>query len=207
MITREFTGNSEKEATENALDVLKLKEEQVAIKFEGKFGIFSFGKKSVIAKVSFDDDLAFGNRALMLVKELLEKMNIEAKIYLIEENDEMIVIEIESPDSALIIGKRGKTLEALQVIVNVIMNRNSRNWTKVMIDIGDYRKRREASLKRLATQTAVQVKNNKQTVVLEPMNPFERRIIHMELKSDENVETISEGDGTIKRVKVIYSGN
>ncbi|MCG8571028.1 MAG: protein jag [Spirochaetes bacterium] len=207
MILREFSGGSENEALEIALDTLKLKQDQLEIEYESKFGIFPFGKKQVVAKVSFEDELAFGNRSLMLVKDLLEKMNIEAKIYLIEENDEKIVIEIESPDSALIIGKKGKNLEALQVIVNVIMNKDSKKWTKVMIDIGDYRKRRESTLKKLALQTANQVRKSQQSILLEPMNPFERRIIHMELKNETRIETVSEGDGTIKRIKVLYKEN
>lgn len=204
MITREFTGESEKEVIEIALDALKLKEDQVDIKTESKSGIFSFGKKEVVVRVSFDEEMAFGNRCLMLVKELLEKMNIEAKIYLLEEDDEKIVIEIESPDSALIIGKKGKNLEALQVIVNVIMNKDSKVWTKVMIDIGDYRKRREKALKKQAIQVARQVSKTKQPHLMEPMNPFERRIVHLELKSDANIDTISEGEGTIKRIRVFY---
>ena len=140
----------------------------------------------------------------MFVKELLEKMDIEAKIYLIEEDDEKIIIEIESPDSALIIGKQGKNLEAIQTIVNVALNRSSNVWTKVIIDIGNYRARKEKMLKKIALTAAIQVRKSKENVLLEPMNPFERRIIHMTLKEEKNVETESEGDGLLKRVKIFY---
>ncbi|OHD05922.1 MAG: hypothetical protein A2086_06945 [Spirochaetes bacterium GWD1_27_9] len=204
MITREFSGKTEKEAIDNALNTLKLKEDQVKIELENKAGIFPFGKKNIVVKVSYDEELAFGNRCLMLVRDLLEKMNIEAKIYLLEENDEKVVIEIESPDSAIIIGKQGKTLESLQTIISVIMNKNSTVWTKIVVDIGNYRQRREKSLEKLAMSYANQVKKTKKSILLEPMNPFERRIIHMMLKDDNNIDTQSEGEGTIKQIRILY---
>lgn len=204
MIIREFTGKTEEEAIELALETLKLSKDQVQIKSENKSGFLGFGKKEISIKVSFEDDLVFGNRCLMLVKNLLEKMDVDAKIYLIEEDDEKVVIEIESPESAIIIGKKGKNLEAIQTLINVIMNRSFKTWTKVIIDIGNYRMRRERNLKKVALDIAKQVKSEKKSVLLEPMNPFERRIIHMTLKDFDDIETVSEGDGNIKRIKVIY---
>lgn len=208
MISREFTGKTEDDAVEKALGTLKLKKEQIDIEVLNKnSGILPFGKKDVTIKVSYEDDLDFGNRCLMLVKELLERMNIEAKIYLLEEDDDKIVIEIESPESAIIIGKKGKNLEAIQTIVNVIMNRDFDVWTKVMIDIGNYRNRREKSLKKYCIRIANQVKETQTEELLEPMNPFERRIIHIALKEMEGIETISEGEGTIKRIRIVYNEN
>jgi spoIIIJ-associated protein len=202
MIVREFSGNDEQEIIEEALDVLKLTKDQVNIDVEDDGSVLPFVKKKKTVKISFDDDLMFGNRAF--IKDLLEKMNIEAKIYLIEENDDKIVIEIESPDTALIIGKQGQTLEAVQTLVNVVMNRSYKKWTKVMIDIEDYRNRRERSLAYIANKAAGQVKKTKRSVVLEPMNPFERRIIHMTLQNDQFVTTESLGDGILKKVKVSF---
>jgi len=204
MITREFKGNSKEEVIKKALDILKLREDQIEIIFEDENSILPFVKKKVIAKVSFDEDDMFGNKCLMFIKDLLEKMNIEAKIYLIEENDLKVVIEIESPDSALIIGKKGQTLEAIQTIANVILNKNASNWTKIVIDIEDYRNRKERNLKNLANKIAAQVRNSKKSVILEPMNPFERRIIHMALQDDKEVETESLGEGLLKKIKVKY---
>ncbi|MCH5149043.1 MAG: protein jag [Spirochaetales bacterium] len=205
MIERDFTGKSEDETISAALDLLKLKREQVTIKVENKGGFLGLGKKEVIVKISYDDDLSFANRSLMLVKELLERMDIEAKIYLMEEDDEKVLIDIDAKDdSAILIGKQGKTLEAIQTIVNVIMNKDYSVWTKVIIDTCGYRERRERSLKKIAQDAAKQVKRNKKSLLLEPMNPFERRIVHMTLKNVEQIDTISEGEGTIKRVKVLY---
>jgi spoIIIJ-associated protein len=204
MITREFSGKSKEELIEEALDTLKLTKDQVKIEVEEDNSLLPFMKKKVVVKISYEDELMFGNRALMFVKDLLEKMNIEAKIYLIEENDEKVVIEIESPDTALIIGKQGQTLEAMQTLANIVMNKSSKKWTKIVIDIEDYRNRRERSLTYIANKAASQVKKTKRAVVLEPMNPFERRIIHVTLQNDNYVTTESLGDGTFKKVKVIY---
>ncbi|HPO48849.1 MAG TPA: RNA-binding cell elongation regulator Jag/EloR, partial [Spirochaetota bacterium] len=184
MAKKEFTGKTEREIIDLAVETLKLKEEDLKFEFETKKdGIFPFSKKMLSAMVTYDEELQFGNRCLILVRDLLEKMNLEAKIYLIEDSNEKIVIEIESPDSAIIIGKQGKTLEAIQTIINVIMNKNSKEWIKIIIDIGDYRNRREKYLNKLAQNYASQVKKTRKPVLLEPMNPFERRIIHMALKN------------------------
>jgi len=205
MVTREFSGKTEEEVITSALETLKLNKDQVKIEFvDQKGGIFSFGKKNVVAQFSYNEELQFGNRCLMLVRDLLEKMNIEAKIYLLEENDEKIVIEIESPDSALIIGKKGKTLESLQTLVNVIMNKKATVWTKIIIDIGNYRNRQERYLTKMALQYANIVRKSQKSVLLEPMNPFERRIIHMILKDEKYIDTQSEGEGTIKKIRIIY---
>lgn len=202
MIEREFVGKTEEEIIENVIETLKLKKDQFRIEFENKSGIFPFGKKEIKAKVYFEDDLLLGNRCLFFVKELLERMNIEAKIYLIEEDDEKIVIEIETPDSALIIGKQGKNLEAIQTLVNSVMNKDSNKWVKIIIDVGNYRLRREKILEKMAKDIANQVKKTKKSILLEPMNPFERRIVHMTLKMDNEIETVSEGDGLLKRIRV-----
>lgn len=207
MIKRDFLGKTEEEAIELALDTLKIDKNKLDIKVENKSGFLGFGKKEVIIKVSYEEDVAFGNRCLMLVKNLLERMDVEAKIYLIEEDDEKVVIEIESPESAIIIGKKGKNLEAIQTLVNVIMNKNYRVWTKVIIDIGNYRMRRERTLKKMAMDVAKQVITDKKPILLDPMNPFERRIVHMALKDCENIDTLSEGEGTIKRIKVFFQTN
>ena len=207
MVTREFSGKTKEEILEEALDTLKLKEDQISIEYEDDGSLLPFMKKKVVAKISFDDELLFGNRSLMFIRDLLEKMNIEAKIYLIEENDEKVVIEIESPDTALIIGKQGQTLESIQTLANVVMNRSSKKWTKILIDIEDYRRRRERNLNYIANKVASQVKRTKRSVLLEPMNPFERRIIHLALQEDESINTESIGDGVYKKIKVSYISN
>ena len=146
MIEREFTGKTEEEIIDLVINTLKLKRDQFKIEFQNKSSLLFFGKKEIFAKVFFDDELLFGNRCLLFVKDFLEKMNIEAKIYLIEEDDEKVVIEIETPDSALLIGKQGKNLEAIQTLVNSIMNKDSNKRTKIIIDVGNYREKKEKNL-------------------------------------------------------------
>ena len=207
MITREFSGKSKEEVIEEALDVLKLTKDQVQIEFEEENSLLPFLKKKVVAKISFEEENSFGNRSLMFVRDLLEKMNIEAKIYLIEENDEKVVIEIESPDTGLIIGKQGQTLESIQLLVNVIMNKKANKWTKVIVDIENYRNRKERNLNYIANKAANQVKKTKRAIILDPMNPFERRIIHLALQNDVQVNTESIGEGILKKIKVNYVNN
>ncbi len=204
MITREFSGKTKEEAIEKGLSILKINKEKVKIDFEEENSLLSFMKKKFTAKFTFNEEDMFGNKSLLFVRDLLEKMNIEAKIYLIEETDQKVVIEIESPETALIIGKQGQTLEAIQTLVNVVLNKKSFEWTKVLIDIENYRNRKERILKNLATKVAIQVKNSKKPVLLEPMNPFERRIIHIALQNDEEIETESIGEGVFKKIKVKY---
>jgi len=118
------------------------------------------------------------------------------------EEDEKIYIEIISDSAGLIIGKRGKTLEALQLLVNIIVNKKGEKWRKVILDIENYRDKREQTLRELAQKVARKVKKTGKSQYLEPMNPFERRVIHMTLQSDPHVETRSEGNGNLKRVKI-----
>lgn len=205
MITREFVGNNKDEIIEEALETLKLPLNKVNIEVVEENKIL-FGKKKVIVKVSYSEEDAFGNRCLMFIKNLLEKMNIQAKIYLIEESDDLIMIEIESPESALIIGKRGQNLDALQTIVNSAMNKNSKKWTKIIIDSENYRSRKEKNLQYIAIKAMSEVRKTKKSILLDPMTPAERRIIHVALQDEEDIKTESIGEGLIKKVKIQYIG-
>jgi spoIIIJ-associated protein len=204
MATREFSGKTKEEVIEKALETLKLKMDQVKFDFIEENSVLPFMKKKVSAIATYNEEDLFGSKCLIFIKNLLEKMNIEAKIYLIEENDQKVVIEIESPDTGIIIGKQGQTLEAIQTLANVVLNKNNQVWTKVVIDIENYRNRKERNLKHLANKIASQVKHTKKSVILEPMNPFERRIIHVTLQDDKDIETESIGEGLYKKIKVKF---
>ena len=107
-----------------------------------------------------------------------------------------------SEDSGLLIGKRGKTLESIQVLANIAMNKNRDNWKKIILDIEGYRNKREEALRRLALRVADRVRRTGKPKTLETMNPFERRLIHITLQEFDDVDTVSEGEGIFKRVKV-----
>jgi len=130
-------------------------------------------------------------------------MGIEAEVVGMGDVDGKIYIELASPESGILIGKRGATLDALQFLLNLMVDPKIRHGRKIILDIESYRDKREMSLVRLSRSIASGVAKTGKSRLLEPMNPYERRIIHMALQKDEKVFTRSEGNGTYKRVRVI----
>ncbi len=118
--------------------------------------------------------------------------------------DGRLGVNIESDGSGILIGKQGKTLEALQFIVNLAAGRMGGDSTRIVLDTQDYRSRRERSLIRMANHVAEQVRKSRSSRLLEPLNPFERRLIHTSLARYGDIETVSEGDGLYKRIRVIW---
>ena len=133
----------------------------------------------------------FEQKLVDFTKGLIERMGYE--------------IAVES-SSSILIGRKGKNLDALQLIVNVYAGHLGREDLRVILDTENYRIRREESLVRLAYVTADKVRQRKTSMLLEPMNPFERRLIHTTLNDISDVETKSEGEGLYKQVRVIYKG-
>ena len=114
----------------------------------------------------------------------------------------LTTLELKGDDMGILIGKRGQTLDSLQYLANLAVNKNSEEYIKVKIDTEDYRKRRKETLENLAKNIAYKVKRTKRPVSLEPMNPFERRVIHSALQNDKFVTTHSEGDEPYRHVVV-----
>ena len=144
-------------------------------------------------------------KAKAILEELLKRMGIDAGISA-KEIEDYIFLEITTPDSALVIGRQGKTLGALQYLVNLIINKESEERIKVILDTEGYRERRKAKLIELAGKLAQRAKEENIEVFLEPMNPYERRIIHTTLAEDPDVETESEGEGMERQVVIIPKG-
>lgn len=111
-------------------------------------------------------------------------------------------VDLKGDDMGILIGKRGQTLDSLQYLANLAVNKNSEEYIKVKIDTEDYRKRRKETLENLAKNIAYKVKRTKRPVSLEPMNPFERRVIHSALQNDKFVTTHSEGEEPYRHVVV-----
>ena len=111
-------------------------------------------------------------------------------------------VELKGDDMGILIGKRGQTLDSLQYLANLAVNKNSEEYIKAKIDTEDYRKRRKETLENLAKNIAYKVKRTKRPVSLEPMNPFERRVIHSALQNDKFVTTHSEGEEPYRHVVV-----
>jgi spoIIIJ-associated protein len=139
---------------------------------------------------------------------LLERMGFPAQVNVNFREDGRLGLDIESDGSGILIGKQGKTLEALQFIVNLAAGgQPGENDTRIVLDTQDYRSRRERALVRMANQVAEQVRRGRDSQLLEPLNPFERRLIHTSLARYGDIETISEGDGLYKRIRVIWRGD
>jgi len=120
----------------------------------------------------------------------------------IDEEEKLIDVELKGDDMGLLIGKRGQTLDSLQYLTNLAVNKHSENYYKVKVDTEDYRKRRKDTLENLAKNIAFKVKRTKRPVALEAMNPFERRVIHSALQNDKFVTTHSEGEEPYRHVVV-----
>lgn len=139
------------------------------------------------------------------IGELIQAMGYTANIEILSHEEHKLLIRLSSEDSAILIGKKGKNLDALQLIANVYAGKIGIS-ERIMLDCENYRLRREESLVRLAYTTADQVVTTKASVLLEPMNPYERRLIHSTLTDIRDVDTKSEGEGLYKQVRVLYKG-
>ena len=142
-----------------------------------------------------------------LVKEFLDSvfkaMDMEVELDIkVDEDEKMIDVELKGDDMGILIGKRGQTLDSLQYLTNLALNKHSDNYFKVKVDTEDYRNRRKETLENLAHNIAYKVKRTKRSVELEPMNPFERRVIHLALQNDKYVTTHSEGEEPYRHVVV-----
>ncbi|MCD6120810.1 MAG: protein jag [Spirochaetales bacterium] len=208
---KEFEGKTEEDAINNAIEALGLSREDIDIeKIEPLKSGFLFRGGKVKIRVHFNDDESGEKSPEEAVKEfldgLLKRMGLSGDVRILEKNENKVKLDIISNDSGIIIGKQGKTLDAIQLITNIVTTRNNEN-IKVIIDSEDYRRRREQSIIQFAKRTAIQVRKTKNSKLLDPMNPFERRLVHTALSSFEDIETISEGEGLYKQVRILYRGN
>ena len=136
------------------------------------------------------------------VKDTLKAMNMEVEITSSIDEDGALCVNMKGDHMGILIGKRGQTLDSLQYLANRVANKHQSGYVRVKLDTENYRARREETLKHLAKNIAHKVKRNRRPVVLEPMNPYERRIIHSALQSDPYVTTHSEGEEPYRRVIV-----
>ena len=178
---------------------LTLDDVEVEVLEEAKKGFLGLGAKQAFVRVT--PKLSPEKIALAFVKDITEKMGLELKTESSEE-DGIIYIDIEGKDSGTIIGKRGQTLDSLQYLTNLAVNKNTDKYVKVVINAENYREKRESTLEQLAIRLAGKVSKTKRAVRLEPMNPYERKVIHTTLQDDVRVNTRSEGDEPYRRVVI-----
>jgi spoIIIJ-associated protein len=173
---------------------------------EGKSGIFGFGvsRPAKIRLYYNIDTKDIGDTIREVIGEIFRKMEIDCAIADIKEGESKVYIELESKNnSGLIIGRKGKTLESLQFMVNLIVNHKTGSDKKIILDIESYRAKRERALRKMSKDIAFKVIKSGKPWTLEPMNPFERRLIHLTLQNDTRVTTKSEGQGIYRKVTIM----
>jgi len=139
------------------------------------------------------------HEALTFLKEITEKMGL-ALNFKVKAGEDVVYLEMEGKDSGTVIGKRGQTLDAIQYLTSLVVNKNSENYIKVVVDAENYRAKRQKTLEQLANRLASKVIKTRKYVRLEPMNPYERKIIHATLQQNPQIITRSEGEEPYRRV-------
>lgn len=199
----EKSGKTVDDAVNEALREMNLTREDVEITviYEGSKGFLGmFGAKNAVVKVKrkFNPEKIAENflREMFLAMGII--VNIDTKL-----KDKQLSIELSGDDMGVLIGKRGQTLDSIQYLVNLVVNKGNAPYVSISIDTENYRQRRKETLETLALNLAKKVKQTRKSVVLEPMNPYERRIIHSALQNDRYVTTYSEGEEPHRNVVIV----
>ncbi|WP_178040433.1 RNA-binding cell elongation regulator Jag/EloR [Frisingicoccus sp.] len=200
----EVTGKTVDDAITNALIQLETTSDKIEYEVieKGSNGFLGLiGKQDAVIKVRkksnlLDDTYEFLNK-------LFAAMNMEVKSEIdYNEENRTMNIDFSGDEMGILIGKRGQTLDSLQYLISLVVNKESDAYIKVKVDTEDYRERRKQTLENLAKNLSYKVKRTRRPVTLEPMNPYERRIIHSALQNDRYVDTHSEGDEPYRKVVI-----
>ena len=204
----EVEGRTVEEALDKALNELCLTKDNVTVEVleHGSKGLFNvIGVKRAKIKVTSKYD--YIEEARKFISTILNSMELSAEINIVEEND-TLKINLSGKNMGLIIGYRGETLDYIQYLVSLVVNKNYElPHKKVILDTENYRSKREETLENLARNIAYKVKRSRRPVSLEPMNPYERRIIHSALQNNSDVKTYSEGEEPFRRVVIELNRN
>lgn len=169
---------------------------------EGKAGLLGIGAKPAMIKVRVKSSIE--DKAKDFLKDVFAAMNLMVVCDVkYDEVENTMDIELSGDEMGILIGKRGQTLDSLQYLVSLVVNKDVENYIRVKVDTENYRKRRKDTLENLAKNISYKVKRTKRPVSLEPMNPYERRIIHSALQNDRYVTTYSEGEEPFRHVVVV----
>lgn len=173
---------------------------------EGSSGFLGIGSRPAVIKARVKSSVA--DKAKDFLKEVFDAMNMVVVVDVkYDEENRNIDIDLSGDEMGVLIGKRGQTLDSLQYLVSLVVNKDVEEYIRVKVDTENYRKRRKETLESLAKNIAYKVKRTKRSVSLEPMNPYERRIIHSALQNDKYVTTHSEGEEPFRRVVVTMKRN
>lgn len=200
---REFSAKT----LDDAITDAKVKLEATTENFEyevidkGSSGFLGIGSRP--AKIRARKILNAREKAEEFLERVFDAMQISVNVNIVENMDEKIMnIDLSGDDMGVLIGKRGQTLDSLQYLVSLVVNKDGEEYVRVKVDTENYRQRRKDTLENLAKNISFKVKRTGRTVTLEPMNPYERRVIHSALQNDKFVETHSEGEEPFRRVVV-----
>ncbi|MBQ2287986.1 MAG: protein jag [Lachnospiraceae bacterium] len=200
----EVKGKTVEEAITNAQLQLGITSDQMEyeiIERESNGFLGLIGKKDAVIKARKKSNLI--DDTLEFLDKMFAAMNMEVKSTIdYNEESRTMNIDFSGEEMGILIGKRGQTLDSLQYLVSLVVNKESDSYIKVKVDTEDYRERRKATLENLAKNLSYKVKRTRRPVTLEPMNPYERRIIHSALQNDRYVETHSEGDEPYRKVVI-----
>ena len=166
---------------------------------KGSTGFLGLGAKPAIIRAKKKETLE--DSAIQFLEQVFEAMNMQVTISVsYNEEEKEMNANLEGEDMGILIGKRGQTLDSLQYLVSLVVNKTSSDYIRVKLDTENYRERRKETLETLAKNIAYKVKRTKHSVSLEPMNPYERRIIHAALQNDKYVVTRSDGEEPFRHV-------
>ena len=169
---------------------------------EGSVGFLGIGSKPAVIKARVKSSVE--DTAKDFLKDVFQAMDMTVVVNVkYDEVENSMEIDLSGDDMGVLIGKRGQTLDSLQYLVSLVVNKNVENYIRVKVDTENYRQRRKETLENLAKNISYKVKRTKRPVSLEPMNPYERRIIHSALQNDKYVTTHSEGDEPFRHVVVV----
>jgi spoIIIJ-associated protein len=205
----EVEGRTVDDATKKAIAELGITDSSkinIEVIDEGKSGIFGFGvsRPAKIRLFYNIDTKDIADTIRDVIENVFRRMEIDCRIADVKEGESKAYIELESKNSSgLVIGRKGKTLEALQFMVNLIVNHKTGSDKKIILDIESYRAKRERALRKMSKDIAFKVIKSGKPWTLEPMNPFERRLIHLTLQNDTRVTTKSEGQGIYRKVTIL----
>lgn len=198
-----FSGKTVEEAVEAGLAAMNLTKDDVEIE------VLEEGKKKLLGKslsaqvrLSEKEKLSDAQRAVNFLKGLFEVLSLEAEPVIAEEN-EKIVISLDVTSTKGVIGRRGEIIDSIQTLAGAVANTGRRDYKRVVVDCGNYREEREETLKRVAQKLAAKAVKSGKRMRLEPMNPYERRIIHSALADNDEVTTKSEGNEPSRYVVIL----
>ena len=200
---QKFSAKTVSDAITEACRVLGVTSDKLdyVVKEEGSNGFLGIGAKDAIIEAKVKSSVM--DKAKIFLNDVFAAMKMTVVINAeYKEDEKELTIDLSGDDMGVLIGKRGQTLDSLQYLVSLIVNKESTDYIRVKVDTENYRKRRQDTLENLAKNIAFKVKRTKRTVSLEPMNPYERRIIHSALQNDKFVTTHSEGEEPFRHVVV-----